>query len=61
MNVLQLIKEATHLINKADLTNGNKNRLKDILCYLSEWRNNHPAEYVQYPQLEFVLYNLLQY
>lgn len=57
MNVLQLLKEATHLINKAELTNDNKNRLKDILCYLSEWRNNHPTEYVQYPQLEFVLYN----
>ena len=57
MNVLQLLKEATHLINKAELTNDNKNRLKNILCYLSEWRNNHPTEYVQYPQLEFVLYN----
>ena len=57
MNVLQLLKEATHLINKAVLTNDNKNRLKDILCYLSEWRNNHPTEYIQYPQLEFVLYN----
>ncbi len=57
MNVLQLLKEATHLINKAELTNDNKNRLKDILCYLSEWRNNHLTEYVQYPQLEFVLYN----
>lgn len=57
MNVLQLLKEATHLINKVELTNDNKNRLKDILCYLSEWRNNHPTEYVQYPQLEFVLYN----
>lgn len=57
MNVLQLLKEATHLINKAELTNDNKNRLKDILCYLSEWRNNHPTECVKYPQLEFVLYN----
>ena len=57
MNVLQLLKEATHLINKAELTNDNKNRLKDILCYLSEWRNNHPTECAQYPQLEFVLYN----
>ena len=57
MNVLQLLKEATHLINKAELTNDNKNRLKDILCYLSEWRNNHPTEFVQYPQLEFILYN----
>lgn len=56
MNALQLLKEATHLINKAELTNDSKNRLKDILCYLSEWRNNHPTECVQYPQLEFVLY-----
>lgn len=57
MSILQLLKEATHLINKVELTNDNKNRLKDILCYLSEWRNNHPTEFVQYPQLEFVLYN----
>lgn len=57
MSILQLLKEATRLINIAELTNDNKNRLKDILCYLSEWRNNHPTEFVQYPQLEFVLYN----
>ncbi len=57
MSILQLLKEATRLINKVELTNDNKNRLKDILCYLSEWRNNHPTEFVQYPQLEFVLYN----
>ena len=57
MCILQLLKEATRLINIAELTNDNKNRLKDILCYLSEWRNNHPTEFVQYPQLEFILYN----
>lgn len=57
MSILQLLKEATRLINKVGLTNDNKNRLKDILCYLSEWRNNHPTEFVQYPQLEFILYN----
>lgn len=57
MSILQLLKEATRLINKVELTNDNKNRLKDILCYLSEWRNSHPTEFVQYPQLEFVLYN----
>lgn len=57
MNILQLLKEATQLINKPELTNGNRNRLKDILCYLSEWRNNHPIECSQYPQLEFALYN----
>lgn len=57
MSILQLLKEATRLINKVELTNVNKNRLKDILCYLSEWRNNHPTEFVQYPQLEFILYN----
>ena len=57
MSILQLLKEATRLINKVELTNDNKNRLKDILCYLSEWRNNHPTEFVQYPQLKFILYN----
>ena len=57
MSILQLLKEATRLINIAELTNDNKIRLKDILCYLSEWRNNHPTECVQYPQLEFILYN----
>lgn len=57
MSILQLLREATRLINIAELKNDNKNRLKDILCYLSEWRNNHPTECAQYPQLEFVLYN----
>lgn len=31
--------------------------MKDILCYLSEWRNNDRSELEQYPQLDFVLYN----
>ncbi len=57
MSILKLLKEATRLINKPKLTNDDKNKLKDILCYLSEWRNNHTTECAQYPQLEFVLYN----
>ncbi len=57
MNILNLLKEATQLINKYELSDGDKNRLKDILCYLSEWRNNNPSELEQYPQLDFVLYN----
>lgn len=57
MSILNLLKEATHLINKYELSDVDKNRLKDILCYLSEWRNNHRNELEQYPQLDFVLYN----
>lgn len=44
MNIKQLLKEATRLINQSEFTDANKNRLKDILCYLSEWRSNHPNE-----------------
>lgn len=54
MSILNLLKEATHLINKYELSDDDKNRLKDILCYLSEWRNNNPNEIEQYPQLNFV-------
>lgn len=57
MSILNLLKEATHLINKYELSDLDKNRLKDILCYLSEWRNNNRSELEQYPQLDFVLYN----
>lgn len=57
MSILNLLKDATHLINKYELSDDDKNRLKDILCYLSEWRNNNPSEIEQYPQLDFVLYN----
>ena len=57
MSILNLLKEATHIINKYELSDDDKNRLKDILCYLSEWRNNNPSEIEQYPQLDFVLYN----
>lgn len=32
MSILQLLKEATRLINKVELTNDNKNRLKDMGC-----------------------------
>ncbi|MDE6758425.1 MAG: DEAD/DEAH box helicase [Clostridia bacterium] len=57
MSILNLLKEATKLINKNALSQEEKNRLKDILCYLSEWRKNNIFELTQYPQLEFVLYN----
>lgn len=32
-------------------------RLKDILCYLSEYRMNNLDYISMYPQLDFVLYN----
>ncbi len=57
MSILNLLKEATRLINKYEFSDVDKNRLKDILCYLSEWRNNNRSELEQYPQLDFVLYN----
>lgn len=57
MSILDLLKPATRLINKSELSNDDKNKLKDVLCYLSEWRNNHIEEINQYSQLDFVLYN----
>lgn len=57
MSILDLLKTATRLINKSELSNDDKNKLKDVLCYLSEWRNNHIEEINQYSQLDFVLYN----
>ena len=57
MNVLNLLKEATRLINKYELSDDDKNRLKDILCYLSEWKAHNPTELKKYPQLDYVLYN----
>lgn len=57
MNIIDLLKEATKLINTANLSIDDKNKLKDILCYLSEWRNNNPEAASKYPQLNFILYN----
>lgn len=57
MSILNLLKTATLLINKSILSNDEKNKLKDILCYLSEWRNNNIDEAKLYPQIDFILYN----
>lgn len=52
-----MLKRMTRLINHDSLTEKEKAELKDILCYLSEWRKNFPKESKTIPQLEFVLYN----
>lgn len=57
MNILKLLKSATLLINKSELSINEKNHLKDILCYLSEWRKNNVGGGELYPQLDFILYN----
>lgn len=57
MTIKDLLKEATKLINKANLSNDEKIRLKDILCYLSELRKNNTQVENEYPQLNFILYN----
>ena len=57
MRIIDLLKDATKLINAANLSNDEKNKLKDILCYLSEWRKNNPEAADKYPQLNFILYN----
>lgn len=57
MSILNLLKTATMLINKSILSDEEKNQLKDILCYLSEWRKNNVDASKLYPQLDFVLYN----
>ena len=57
MNILELLKKATAFINKSILSSDEKNQLKDILCYLSEWKNNNIDKAKLYPQLDFILYN----
>lgn len=57
MVVKELLKEALELINAISFNEDNKNRLKDILCFLSEWRKNNTSQTENYPQLDFILYN----
>lgn len=57
MSILNLLKTATGLINKSILSSEEKNQLKDILCYLSEWKRNNLDEAKSYSQLDFILYN----
>ncbi|MCH5160552.1 MAG: DEAD/DEAH box helicase [Clostridiales bacterium] len=57
MTIVELLKETTRIINKSELTITEQNILKDLLCYLSEWRKNNIDHANQYPQLEFILYN----
>ena len=57
MKNLDLLKTATHLINKVELTDDEKTKLKDILCYLSELRKNNTQVENEFPQLNFILYN----
>lgn len=57
MTKIEMLKRVTRLINHDSLTEKDKAELKDILCYLSEWRKNFPEESKAIPQLEFVLYN----
>lgn len=57
MNVKELLKEAIRIINRPYLKDDDRNRLKDILCFLSEWRANNKSDAEKYPQLNFVLYN----
>ena len=57
MNVKELLKETIRIINRPYLKDDDRNRLKDILCFLSEWRANNKSDAEKYPQLNFVLYN----
>lgn len=57
MAVKELLKEAVAIMNLPLLDDDNRNKLKDILCYLSEWKANNNSEAGNYPQLDFVLYN----
>lgn len=57
MTKIEMLKRVTRLINHDSLTEKDKAELKDILCYLSEWRKSFPEESKAIPQLEFVLYN----
>lgn len=57
MTIVELLKRATKLINLPELNEVEKEELKNILCYLSEWRKNNPAQLSTYPQMEIILYN----
>ena len=57
MTIVELLKKATKLINQSVLQEKEKEDLKNILCYLSEWKKNNPIKDGMYPQLDFVLYN----
>ena len=57
MTILDLLKRATKLINQSDFSEKDKEELKNILCYLSEWRRINPNKAHEYPQMDFVLYN----
>lgn len=58
MTIKDLLKQATKLINKANLSNDEKIRLKDILCYLSELRKNNTQVENEYPQLNLSLIHI---
>jgi len=57
MKILDLLKQATKLINRQTLSQDEQIILKDLLCYLSEWRKINANEIERYPQLDFILYN----
>lgn len=57
MTIVELLKKATRIINQATLSKKDKEDLKNILCYLSEWKKNNPHEASKFPQMDFVLYN----
>ena len=57
MEIKNLLIEATKYINNQNLNESEIERLKDILCYLSEYRMNNLDYISMYPQLDFVLYN----
>ena len=57
MTIVELLKNATKIINRSVLQENEKEELKNILCYLSEWKKNNPIKDGMYPQIDFVLYN----
>ena len=59
MTIVELLKRATKLINLPELNEVEKEELKNILCYLSEWRKNNPAQLSTYPQMEIILYTIV--
>lgn len=57
MTIVELLKRATKLINQSSISDKEKEELKNILCYLSEWKKNNPNKANEIPQMDFVLYN----
>lgn len=57
MSEKKLLTTALKYINKQNLSNQEVDNLKNIICYLSEYKLDNPNYKNQFPQMDLVLYN----